>query len=196
MPQYNIDSLFVANTAYQTHVFEGDGSVRVRSYNDNAATATHNIYHKDWPNGQSYYAVQPKWINKDLGDSADPSYAYIILCRAYQGGGLQDKRFFHGTIIGSRGYASSGNNSVAIQVFVSSAYNTDLYGGVNYGSAGMQIVSFTYNGLKYLGVRGSATYSSADWQIVGTWATEDEPAIVSDGSVSSVSALMTLNTNP
>ena len=196
MPSYNLDSIVTANTQYQTHVFGSDGSVRARAYDSSSSNATHNIYHKDWPNSQAYFPVDVKWINKDLGDTADPSSCYIILCRAYQGGSNQDKRFFHGTIIGSRGYSSSGLFNCAITVSVQSAYNSNSFGGVNYGGAGMQIVEFTYNGLKYLGVRGSSIYSSADWQIIGTYSNEDEPAIVADGSVSSVTVHMTLSVNP
>lgn len=142
--------------------------------------------------GQSVYAYTQYIIKDDIGSGGDPAYYYIALCNAYQGGATQSKAYFTGFIYYTRGSGSAGNNFSACYVSVSSAYNSDMVGGKNVGGTGIEIVSFTYSGTKWLGVRFAAQQSACNVTVDGKYASSAVPAIIADASVSSVSVLQTL----
>jgi hypothetical protein len=152
-----------------------------------------NIYLRSISNETGSYRYTQKFCNLQLSGTGDPAFHYVALCPAYTGGGGIAKSYFFGKVIWSRGGASSGNNSSAVQVYVSSAYLSNAWGGVNLGANNIEIVSFTAGGVGWIGVRFPSTNSFANITVTGAYASSAAPAAYTDGAVSSVSVLKTLS---
>ena len=137
-----------------------------------------------WSYGQKVY-------NQFIGTSGDPSYAYVLLCEAYQNGATQNKTAYTGYVYWQRGSTGAGNFSFGCLVMVSAGYNNNSYGGKAIGNINIDICQVTYSSVKYLAVRIGYT-SSADVYASGFSSSAIAPTLVSDGSVSAVTVLTTL----
>lgn len=136
-----------------------------------------------------------KRISKALGGTADPSYGYVLLVPAYNGGSPINKSRFSGTIYAERGAVGAFNITAAIQLSVASAYIGNSYGAVNFGNETLQIVTCTYAGSLYVALRTDTPQSARNLTIDGLYTDNFTPVLVADGTVSNVTVLDTYTQN-
>lgn len=149
------------------------------------------IYYSTFNAPAASFAGTPVRICARLGETGDPAFGYVLLCKAYQGGATQSFSGFSGCVYRFRGSAGAFYQGAGIQLTVGNAYNSNGYGAVNFGSLPWQIVTCTYSSTVYIAVRCNATYSQGSINIDGVYTNDFTPILVSDGSVSSVTVLAT-----
>jgi hypothetical protein len=142
--------------------------------------------------GNSTLLGSIKRISKALGGTADPSFGYVLLVPAYNGGATIGKSRFTGTLYTERGSTAAYNISGALQLTVSSAYNENRFGAVSYGTGTWEIVTCTYGGVLYIAARNAVAATSArSITIDGLYTDNFTPVLVADGTVSGVTVLGT-----